>query len=153
MMPWPWLDNGPAQGLTWASPGFGPGQPRPAQVNFLVQILVKQNNSSNSIHCNNKGGRARSARPPLLFPFPLLLLLFCLTKILTKKLTWAGLGWPGSSPGLAQQALGWALVKSWENWPICHFFRQVASKRCIFIKTADFFGPAFFLLFDLLTKN
>ena len=34
----------PAQGLTWASPGFDPGQPRPAQVNFLVKILVKQNN-------------------------------------------------------------------------------------------------------------
>ena len=32
---------------------------------------------------------------------PLLFLLFCLTKILTKKLTWAGLG----------QALGWARVK------------------------------------------
>ena len=82
----------------------------------------------------------------------LLFLLCYLTKILTKKLTWAGLGWPGSSPGLAQQALGWALVKSWENWPTCHFFarllqkgaflisfdekllfwRQVASKRCIF---------------------
>ena len=63
------------------------------------------------------------------WPAPLLLLLFCLTKILTKNspgLAWAGLGqtlgWPRSSPGLGQgQALGWALVKPWEigqgNWP------------------------------------
>ena len=65
-------------------------------------ILVKHNNRNNSIHCNTKGVRARSARAPLLFPSPLLFLLFCLTKILTKKLTWAGLGWPGSNPGLAQ---------------------------------------------------
>ena len=37
--------------------------------------------------------------------------------------TWAGLGWPGSSPGLGQgQALGWARVKPWENWP-----RKLAS--------------------------
>ena len=64
MMPWPWLDNGPAQGLTWASPGFGPGQPRPAQVKFLVQILVKQNNSSNSGDGNDKGGRALTRAPP-----------------------------------------------------------------------------------------
>ena len=63
-------NNGPAQGLTWASPGFGPGQPRPAQVNFLVQILVKQNNSSNSIHCNNKGGRARQRAPPFVVAVP-----------------------------------------------------------------------------------
>ena len=57
-----------------------------------MKILVKQN--------------ARSARAPLLFPSPLLFLLFCLTKILTKKLTWAGLGqalgWPRSSPELGQ---------------------------------------------------
>ena len=65
-------------------------------VRFLVKILVKLrtaencsklNNRNNSIHCNNKGARARSARPPLLFPSPLLLLLFSLTKILTKNLT------------------------------------------------------------------
>ena len=61
-----WLDPGPAQGLTWASPGFGPGQPRPAQVKFLVQILVKQNNSSNSGDGNDKGGRGLRARPPFL---------------------------------------------------------------------------------------
>ena len=36
------LDPGPAKGLTWASPGFDPGQPRqPGQ--FLAKILVKQN--------------------------------------------------------------------------------------------------------------
>ena len=47
----------------WASPGLDPGQPRPAQVNFLVQILVKQN-SSNSGDGNNKGGRALTRAPP-----------------------------------------------------------------------------------------
>ena len=58
-------------------------RPRPAQVNFLVKILVKQNNRNNSNHCNNKGAHAQSARPPLWFPSPLLFLLFCLTEILT----------------------------------------------------------------------
>ena len=43
-------------------------------------------------------------------------------------MTWAGLGWPGSSPGLAQQALGWALVKPWGNWPTCHFFARLLQK-------------------------
>ena len=33
-----------------------------------------KSNRNNSIHCNNKGARARSARTPLLFPSPLLLL-------------------------------------------------------------------------------
>ena len=50
----------------------------------LVKILVKHNNTNNVIHCSNKGARTRSARAPLLFPSPLLLLL-CLTKILTDK--------------------------------------------------------------------
>ena len=34
----PWIVWG--QGWTWASPGFDPGQPRPAQANFLVKILA-----------------------------------------------------------------------------------------------------------------
>ena len=54
---------------------------------FLVKVLVKNNKRNSSIHCNKKGGRARSARAPWLFPSPLLLLLFSLTKILTKNLT------------------------------------------------------------------
>ena len=51
----------------------------------LVKILVKHNNTNNVIHCSNKRARTQSARAPLLFPSPLLLL-FCLTKILTDKL-------------------------------------------------------------------
>ena len=78
-------------------------------VKFLVKILVKLNNSNNSTHCNSKGGRARSARPPLLFPSPLVLLLFSLTKILTKNLT---------------KHLTKKLT----------LLRQAASKRCIFDK-------------------
>ena len=47
--------------------------------NYLIDLIThnrnrNSKNRSNSIHCNNKGGRARSARPPLLFPSPLLLL-------------------------------------------------------------------------------
>ena len=48
--------------------------------NYLIALIDlithsrNRNNRNNSIHCNNKGGRARSARPPLLFPSPLLLL-------------------------------------------------------------------------------
>ena len=55
------LDPGPAQGLTWASPGLDPGRPRSI---LLVKILVKQNNRNNSIHCNNELG-AREAYDPL----------------------------------------------------------------------------------------
>ena len=33
----------------------------------MVKVWVKQNNRNNSMHRNNKGGRARSARAPLLF--------------------------------------------------------------------------------------
>ena len=113
----------------------------------MVKILVKQNNRNNSIHCNTKGARARSARAPLLFPSPLLFLLFCLTKILTKKLTWAGLGqalgWPRSSPELGQgQALGKIAPnfpkgfpgilspKMLKNGPPLIFFGILESKSC-----------------------
>ena len=58
----------------------------------LITHSRNTNNRSNSTHCSNKGARARSAHAPLLFPSPLLFLLFFLTKILTKKLTWAGQG-------------------------------------------------------------
>ena len=102
-------NNGPAQGLTWASPGFGPGQPRPAQVKFLVQILVKQNNSSNSIHCNNKGGRARQRAPPFVVSVPAVAAVVLFDQNLDQKidLGWPGLAWAKtgldrSSPGLAK---------------------------------------------------
>ena len=47
--------------------------------NYLIDLITdnrnrNSKNRSNSIHCNNKGGRARSACPPLSFPSPLLLL-------------------------------------------------------------------------------
>ena len=49
--------------------------------NYLIALIDlithsrNRNNRNNSIHCNNKGGRAKRA-PPLLFPSPLLFLLF-----------------------------------------------------------------------------
>ena len=52
---------------------------------FWVEILVKHDNSNNTIHCNTNGARARSARAPLLFPSPLLFLLFSFTKVLAKS--------------------------------------------------------------------
>ena len=42
----------------------------------LIDLITHSRNRNNSIHCNNKGARARSARAPLLSPFPLLFLLF-----------------------------------------------------------------------------
>ena len=77
--------------------------------NQLTDLIIhsrsnrsNKSNRNNSIHCNNKGARALCAHArPFVVSVPLLFLLFCLTKILTKKLTWAGLG----------QALGWARVK------------------------------------------
>ena len=39
-------------------------------------IIHSRSNRNNSIHCNNKGWRARSARPPLLLQW-MLLFTFC----------------------------------------------------------------------------
>ena len=79
----------------------------PAQVNFLVKILVKQNNRNNSIHCNNKGERAREARArarPFVVSVPAVVSVVLFDQNLDQKID---LGWPGSSPGLGQgQALG-----------------------------------------------
>ena len=49
----------------------------------LITQSRERNNRNNSIHCNNKGARARSARAPLLSPFPLLFvfLLFVIRSI------------------------------------------------------------------------
>ena len=50
--------------------------------NYLIALIDlithsrKRNSINNSGHGNNKRGRARNARPPLLFPCPLLFLLF-----------------------------------------------------------------------------
>ena len=41
---------------------------------LIIHSRSNRSNINNNIHCNNKGGRARSARPPLLLPSPLLLL-------------------------------------------------------------------------------
>ena len=56
--------------------------------NYLIDLITdnrnrNSKNRSNSIHCNNKGGRARSARPPLLFPSPLLLLFLLILFLLS----------------------------------------------------------------------
>ena len=42
--------------------------------NYLIDMITHSRNRNNSIHCNNKGARARSARAPLLSPSPLLFL-------------------------------------------------------------------------------
>ena len=55
-------------------------------VKFLVKILVKLNNRNSCIHCN-KRARVRTARTLVLFPSPLVLLLYSLTKILTNNST------------------------------------------------------------------
>ena len=95
-----------------------------------TQQKQKQQKQQHSLQ-PQRGARAKRARP-FIVSVPAVVSAVLFDQDLDQKLTWAGLGWPVSSPGLAQQALGWALVKSWENWPTCHFFRQVASKRCIF---------------------
>ena len=70
-----------------------------------VKILVKQNNRNNSIHCNNKGARAREARArPFVVSVPAVVSVVLFDQNLDQKID---LGWPGSSPGLGQgQALG-----------------------------------------------
>ena len=90
------------QGLTraqpracWASPGLDPGQPRPAQANFLVKILVKQNNRNSSGDGNNEGARAR----PFGVAVNAVVSVVLFDQNLDQKID---LGWPGSSPGLAQ---------------------------------------------------
>ena len=67
----------------------------------MVKVLVKQNKRSNIIHCNTK----RSARP-FIVSVPAVVSVVLFDQILDQKLTWSGLGWPGSNPGLAQ-------VKPW----------------------------------------
>ena len=106
-------DPGPAQGLTWASPGLGPGQSRSIFGQDFGQTEQKQ-----------KWGRKRRSGKLTLFStffFGPAFVSVLFDQNLDQKMTWlawAGLGqtlgWPRSSPGLGQgQALGWARVKPW----------------------------------------
>ena len=110
------LDPGPAQGLTQASPGQFFGQ------DFGQTEQQKQQHSLQQ----QRGARAKRARP-FVVSVPAVASVVLFDQSLDQKLTWAGLGWPGSNPGLAQvkpwagprsspglgqgQALGWALGK------------------------------------------
>ena len=79
---------------------------------MLVKIFVKQN-KNNTIHCNNKGARAKRARP-FVVSVPAVVSVVLFDQNLDQKID---LGWPGSSPGLAQ-VKPWAGPGSspWENW-------------------------------------
>ena len=46
---------------------------------LIIHSRSNRSNINNSIHGNNKGGRARSARPLLLFLLPLLFLMLLLS--------------------------------------------------------------------------
>ena len=89
----PGLDQGSAQGLTLAQPRASPG---PAQ--GLTQASPGQ---PRSIFGQDFGQTEQQKQQRG-----------------RKRQRAQALGWPRSSPGLGQgQALGWALVKPWENWP------------------------------------
>ena len=53
---------------------------------LIIHSTSNRSNRSNSIHCNSNVVRARSARAPLLFPSPLLLLLLLLCMI--RSVSW-----------------------------------------------------------------
>ena len=82
----------------------------------MVKILVKQNNRNNSGDGNDKGARARFARArPFVVAVNAVVSVVLFDQNLDQKID---LGWPGSSPGLAQ-VKPWAGPGSspWENWP------------------------------------
>ena len=105
----PGLDQGPAQGLTQASPG----QPRPAQVSPGQPRPKSLSKNGFLANREPKGGaRARSARAPFWVAAEGRHLYLPKNNFLTSFLAWADLGWPGlawvkpqAGPG---QALGWA---------------------------------------------
>ena len=117
------LDPGPAQGLTWASPGLDPGQPKSI---FWSRFWSNRTTETTAFTAN--GAR------PLIASVPAAASVVLFDPNLDQK---TGLGWPGSSPGLGQgQALGWALVKPWENWP-----RKLASHASQIMPNFGMTGP------------
>ena len=60
--------------------------------------LAKLNNRNSSIHCDNQGARAKRARP-FIVSVPAVVSAVLFDQNLDQKID---LGWPGSSPGLAQ---------------------------------------------------
>ena len=100
------LDPGPAQGLTWASPGLDPGQPRSI---FWSRFWSNRTTETTAFTATPKG-RAR----PFIVSVPAVVSVVLFDQNLDQKID---LGWPGSSPGLAQ-VKPWAGPGSspWENW-------------------------------------
>ena len=86
--------------------------------NYLIDLIDlithsrNRNNRNNSIHCNNKGGRARQRAPPFVVSVPAVAAVVLFDQNLDQKidLGWPGLAWakPWAGPG---QALGRARDK------------------------------------------
>ena len=68
--------------------------------------IIKQNNRNNSIHCNNKGARAKRALP-FIVSVPAVVSVVLFDQNLDQKVTPAGLGWPGLAWAGLGQTLGW----------------------------------------------
>ena len=84
------LDPGPAQGLTWASPGLEPGQPRSIFGQDFGQTEQQKQQHSLQQH---RGARAK------LVSVAAVVSVVLFDQNLDQKID---LGWPGTSPGLAQ---------------------------------------------------